>query len=157
MSACICEFDIDQKGSVPRLHSKEFRRHFMYVEPIISANTDHVLSRLCWHFFVHGSDITITKLSQSFHKYVPLGYGLGLHYTGVNMSAMGSQITSLTIYYSTVYSGADKKSKLRVTGHCEGNSPVNSPHQWLVTRKMFPFDDVIKAHTGGHPWIPSTS
>ena len=39
---------------------------------------------------------------------------------------MMSQITSLTIVYSTVYSGADKKktSKLRVTGLCVGDSPV---------------------------------
>ena len=36
-----------------------------------------------------------------------------------------------------------KISKLRVTGHCARNSPVNSPHKWPVTRKMFPFDDVI--------------
>ena len=38
-----------------------------------------------------------------------------------------------------------KSSKLRVTGLCAGNSPgpVNSPHKWPVTRKMFPFDDVI--------------
>ena len=38
-----------------------------------------------------------------------------------------------------------KKSKLRVTGLCVGNSPepVNSPHKGPVTRKMFPFDDVI--------------
>ena len=38
-------------------------------------------------------------------------------------------------------------SKLRVTGLCVGNSPspgpVNSPHKWPVTRKMFSFDDVI--------------
>ena len=42
------------------------------------------------------------------------------------MGAMASQITSLTIVYSTVYSGMDKKktSKLRVTGLCAGNSPV---------------------------------
>ena len=41
------------------------------------------------------------------------------------MGAITSQITSLTIVYSTVYSGADqrKKSKLRVTGLCVGNSP----------------------------------
>ena len=40
---------------------------------------------------------------------------------------------------------AKKTSKLRVTGLCVGNSPgpVNSPHKWPVTRKMFPFDDVI--------------
>ena len=38
-----------------------------------------------------------------------------------------------------------KTSKLRVTGLWVGNSPgpVNSPHKWPVTRKMFPFDDVI--------------
>ena len=49
-----------------------------------------------------------------------------VHYN-VIMSAMASQITSLMIDYSSVYSGADKKkSKLRVTGFCEGNSPVIS-------------------------------
>ena len=38
-----------------------------------------------------------------------------------------------------------KTSKLRVTGLCSGNSPgsVNSPHEWPVTRKILPFDDVI--------------
>ena len=38
-----------------------------------------------------------------------------------------------------------KTAKLRVTGLCVGNSPgpVNSPHKGPVTRKMFPFDDVI--------------
>ena len=57
------------------------------------------------------------------------------HYNDVIMSAMASQITSLTIVYSTVYLGADKKeSKLRVTGVCVGNSPVR--------RKMFPFDAI---------------
>ena len=38
-----------------------------------------------------------------------------------------------------------KTSKLCVTGLCVGNSPgpVNSPNKGPVTRKMFPFDDVI--------------
>ena len=36
-----------------------------------------------------------------------------------------------------------KTSKLRATGLCDGNSPVNSPHKGPVTRKMFPFDDII--------------
>ena len=37
-----------------------------------------------------------------------------------------------------------KTSKLRVTGLCAGihRGPVNSPHKWPVTRKIFPFDDV---------------
>ena len=41
------------------------------------------------------------------------------------MGAISSQITSLTIVYSIIYSDADKKktSKLRVTGLCAGKSP----------------------------------
>ena len=43
------------------------------------------------------------------------------HYDDVVMGAMASQIASLTIVYSTVYSDADQKktSKLRVTGLCD--------------------------------------
>ena len=58
-----------------------------------------------------------------------------------------TQITSLTIVYSTVYSDADQRkhqssaSLAFVWGIHRG--PVNSPHKWPVTRKMFPFDDVI--------------
>ena len=63
------------------------------------------------------------------------------------MSAMASQITSLTIVYSTVFWGADQRkhqsseSLAFVQGIHWG--PVNSPHKWPVKRKMFPFDDVI--------------
>ena len=63
------------------------------------------------------------------------------------MGAMASLITILTIVYSIVYSGANKKKQQSfaslafVWGIHRG--PVNSPHKWPVTRKMFPFDDVI--------------
>ena len=69
------------------------------------------------------------------------------HYDDVKMGAMASQTTSLTIVYSIVYSGADQRkhqssaSLACVRGNHRG--PVNSPHKWPVTRKMFPFDDVI--------------
>ena len=47
------------------------------------------------------------------------------HYDDIIMHAMVSQITSLTIVYSSVYSGRSKKtSNLHITGLCEGNSPV---------------------------------
>ena len=47
------------------------------------------------------------------------------HYNGDMVRAMASQITNLTIVYSTIYSGADqRKKKSRVTGLCGGNSPV---------------------------------
>ena len=68
------------------------------------------------------------------------------HYNDVIMSAMASQITSLTIVYSTVYSGADqrKHQSSALLAFCVGNSPVTVTS---VTRKMFPFDDVIM-HAG---------
>ena len=69
------------------------------------------------------------------------------HYNGVIMGAIASQITSLTIVYSIVYADADHRnhqssaSLAFVQGIRRG--PVNSLHKWPVTRKMFPFDDVI--------------
>ena len=70
-----------------------------------------------------------------------------IHYTDVIMGTIASQIASLTIVYSTVYSVADQRkyqssaSLAFVRGiH---RRPVKSPHKWPVTRKMFPFDDVI--------------
>ena len=67
------------------------------------------------------------------------------NYNDVTMSAMASQITSLSIVYSTVYSRrrSKKTSQLRITGLCAGNSPMNSPHKEPVTQKIFPFDDVV--------------
>ena len=79
------------------------------------------------------------------------------HYD-VRMSVMSSRITNLTIVYSSVYSGADQRK------HQSSSSlafvreihrwPVNSAHRGPVTRKMFPFDDVIMStdrprHHGG--------
>ena len=66
------------------------------------------------------------------------------HDCDVIRCTMAPQITSLTIVYSTVYSRrrSQKTSKLRVAGLCV-RWPVNSPHKWRVTRKMFPFDNVI--------------
>ena len=49
-----------------------------------------------------------------------------------------------------------KTSKLRVTGLCAGKSPgpVNSLHKGPVTRKMFPFDDVIMMrHVAWRAWL----
>ena len=69
------------------------------------------------------------------------------HYDDVVMGVIASQITSLTIFYSIVYSDADQRkhqssaSLAFVRGIHWG--PVNSPNKWPVTRKMFPFDDVI--------------
>ena len=69
------------------------------------------------------------------------------HYGDVIMSAIASQITSLTIVYSTVYSHTDRRKHQSpaALAFVRGihRRPVNSPHKWPVTRKMFPFDDVV--------------
>ena len=75
------------------------------------------------------------------------------HYGDVIMDAIASQITSLIIVYSTVYSDVDQRkhqssaSLAFVWGIHRG--PVNSPHKWPVTRKMSPFDDVIMDKIAG--------
>ena len=69
------------------------------------------------------------------------------YYTEAIMGTIASQITSLTIVYSTVYSEADQRkhqssaSLAFVWGIHRG--PVNSQHKWPVTWKIFSFDDVI--------------
>ena len=72
---------------------------------------------------------------------------LSLHYSGVIMSAMASQIISLAIVYSIAYSGADQRKHQSSASLAFVRGihrwPVNSPHKGPVTRKMFPFDDVI--------------
>ena len=63
------------------------------------------------------------------------------------MGSIASQITSLVIVYPTVYSDTDqsKHQSSASLAFVRGihRRPVNSPHKWPVTRKMFPFDDVI--------------
>ena len=70
-----------------------------------------------------------------------------VHYNDFIMGTKASQITSLTIVYSTIYSVADHRKHQSSTSlaFVQGihRGPVNSLHKWPVTRKMFPFDDII--------------
>ena len=69
------------------------------------------------------------------------------HYNDVIMGTMASQITSLMIVHSIVYSGTDerKHQSFASLAFVRGihRSPVNSPHIGPVTRKMFLLGDVI--------------
>ena len=60
-------------------------------------------------------------------------------YSDVIMGTIASQITSIAIVYSTVYSSADQRkhqssASLAFVGGIHWG-PVNSPHKWPVTRK----------------------
>ena len=68
------------------------------------------------------------------------------------MSAMASQFISLTIVYSSVYSGADQRKHQSSASLAFVRGihrwPVNSSQKRPVTGKMCPFDDVIVAAEG---------
>ena len=91
---------------------------------------------------IHGK---VTKGHELIH--ITIWTHLEIHYNDVIMSAMASQITSLTIVYSTVYSGADQRrhQSSASLAFLRGirRWPLNSPHKGTVTQKKFQFDDVI--------------
>ena len=68
------------------------------------------------------------------------------HYSDVLMGAMASEITSFTIVYSTLYSGADQRKHQSSASLAFVRGihwwHVNSPHKELLPGKMFPFDYV---------------
>ena len=69
------------------------------------------------------------------------------HYDDVIMTMLASQITSLAVVYSIVYSGVDQRkhqssASLAFVREIH-RGPVNFPQKWPVTRKIFPFDYVI--------------
>ena len=69
------------------------------------------------------------------------------HYCDVIMGAMAYQITSLTIVYLIVHPGAGQRKHQSPASLAFVRGihrwAVNSPYKWSVTRKIFPFDDVI--------------
>ena len=80
----------------------------------------HPFTCKCW---LHDAHIDPPYNSQRIHLNWQEG---AIHYSDIIMSTTASQITSLTIVYSTVYSGADqrKHQKFCVTNLCAGNSPI---------------------------------
>ena len=70
-----------------------------------------------------------------------------LYYSDVIMSVMASQITSVLIVYSTAFSGEDQGKHQGSTSPAFVRGihrwPVNSMHKGPITRKIFPFDDII--------------
>ena len=71
--------------------------------------------------------------------------GNSLHWRHNELDGVSTHQPRDCLFTCLFWHRSKKTSKLRVTGLCAGNSPgpVNSPHKRPVTRKMFPFDDVI--------------
>ena len=103
-----------------------------------------IFPRMCVDFglSMHGLAVSEGARSKSNTK-----KSLQIHYNDVIMGAVASQITSFKTVYSKVYSGAYQlKHQSSVSlAFVRGihRRPMNSLHKGPVTRKMFPFDDVI--------------
>ena len=114
---------------------KQIRNHYYLKEPLHNLFLSELYVCPCIHALsTRGCSVQRPRKIQQ-------------HNCDVTMGTNASQITSLTVVYSTVYSGADqRKHKSSASlAFVRGihRRPVNSPHKWPVTRKMFPFDDVI--------------
>ena len=83
---------------------------------------------------------------NSLHDDKTILLGLKIFSRAWNFIITAAQITSLTIVNWTVYSYADQRKHQSSASLAFVRGihrwPVNSPHKWPVTRKMFPFDDV---------------
>ena len=106
-----------------------------------------------WTFYVSGTPASIsdnfgTTRCTLWHELLwQAGWIYSLQYCDVIMNVMASHITSVSIVCSTVCSGADQRKHQSSVPLASVRGihrwPVNCPHKGPVTRKIFPFDDVI--------------
>ena len=111
----------------------------------------HGFRRTCtgWVFYLRWSTVIYHKFilcCREIISFISIWVVIG-HYDDVIMTMLASQITSLMDVYSIVYSGVNQRihqssASLAFVREIH-RGPVNFPHKWPVTRKMFPFDDVI--------------
>ena len=96
--------------------------------------------RRIWHKYtcIRQNLATSNTSTTSHHHY---------HCNDVIMSTVTSQITSVSTVYSNVYSGTDQNKHQSSASLAFAWGiywwSVNCPHKWPVTRKMFPFDDIM--------------
>ena len=129
-----------------------YKQRVFIFKPQTRVSQEHLLKLVCmicifvviqilqWYSSVSYSTTVIISLFTSEY---PLHYFFLLidHYNDVIISGMASQITSLVILYSSVYSGVDQRkhhssaSLAFVMGIHRW--PVNSLHKGPVTRKCF--------------------
>ena len=109
---------------------------------------DHLMIRSSWHSRAHfqvqfGANVGLNKFLNEFRVLSLTGTTLHWRHNDHDGASNHQPHGSLLNRFFGRWS--KKTSKLRVTGLCAGKSPwpVNSPHKGPVTRKMFPFDDVI--------------
>ena len=117
-------------------------------DPHNPLNEQHAVSS---SHFVHHTSPTAPELELA-----------GSHYNDIIMSTMVSQILGLAIVYLTVHSCGDQKRKHKSSASLTFRRgihpwPVNSQHKGTVTRRVFPFDYVIKVFSKSFLIVPKKS
>ena len=108
---------------------------------------------ICWQSYtslhIESKNLTLIELRLGYPGEISQYHGCWFpcHYDDVIMTMLASQITSLMVVYSIFYSGVNQRkhqssASLAFVREIH-RGPVNFPHKWPVTRKMFPLDDVI--------------
>ena len=131
-----------------------------YVNDLVTENIESsiMVDKVCMcshcdRYIICFNNWTINLSVYRWFERVSWAWRLFSHYWDVIMSAMASQITSVSIVCSTVCSDGDQRkhqssaSLAFVRGIHRWS--VNSPHKGPVTRKMFPLDDVIMSANCG--------
>ena len=123
------------QGSVVLVNTTNFTRQVSYgYQPVYLKTRSHKSFRF-------------SPYNYSISAWRTWGEDIIIHYNSVIMSAMAYQITSLTIVYSTVYSGADQRKHQSYVSLAFVRGIhrwlVNSPHKEPVMRKTYPYDDAI--------------
>ena len=121
------------------------------VEPTVIWDTLTLLWRLCNIVVGTYPEIQWTSRVCAFiwiWKWCDNGATLHrTHYSDVILSAIASQLTGVSIIYSTASSDADQRKHQSFASlafvRVIHRSPVNYPHKRPVTGKMFSLDDVI--------------
>ena len=111
----------------------------------VGHNYEFQLNFTCNFSIIHGHHQQICATTNVSRRTLPCKYVF--HYSDVIMSAVASQITGVSIVYLTVCSGVDPRNHQSSASLAFVRGihrwTVNSPHKGPVTRKIFPFDDVI--------------
>ena len=89
------------------------------------------------------------RLFQMYIQWKCLNFDYTLHWRHNDHNGVSNHQPHCCLLNCLYRRSSKKTSKLCATDLCMGNSPgpVNSPHKGPVTRKMFPFDEVIMNFT----------
>ena len=167
-----CKGPMTREGTCQSLQSSDFTFYFI----VISTIWNKPGWDLNWNtlIFIHQKTFEIFGKRQTFFSGIYVQTKLHASFSGALLTHLplvphtlqwrhnGRDSASnhqLTIVYSTVYSGAyqRKHQSSASLAFVRGihRWPVNYPHKGPVTRKLFPFDDVIMACVAelGHHWF----